>query len=275
MTQPVRPVRARDKTATEGAGSYTISDTTIANFQTFTEALADADEIEYYVVEDGGSNWEVARGVWTESTKLLTRATIIASSNAGSAVVWIAGTKTMGVIIGPNLLNILGDVKAASTVTAVDLAVANWLGVLTRAYGRRAATGDAQTIEVPINILTTDATPTEMQIGAASISSNEDLDLIDDRLYVFDGLIGAWQYGGGSGSVGDCGAYRVEGAIKQVSGVTALVGSPTITVIGEDQAAWDVGVTADNTNDRLSIKCTGEANKNIHWHGRLIMQEIG
>jgi len=273
MAQPVRPARAKDKTATTGTGTYTLDDVAFATYQTFTEALADGDEVEYYVEEDGGTDWEVTRGVWTEAGKTLTRVDVLESSNGDGAVDWAAGNKTMGIIVHSALEGI-GDYKSkgGGAVAQIHLPVANWKGVRTHAYGRRTATGDAQALRVPISVLTTDATPAEIQIGGVSVT-NEDLDLIDDRLYVFDGLIGAWQYSGAT--VGDCGAYRIEGAIKVVSGTCALVGTPTITVIGEDDAAWTVAITADDTNDRLSIKVTGAASHSIHWYGHINMVEVG
>jgi len=274
MAQPVRPARTKDKTATTGTGSYTVIGTAFPTYQTFADALLTGDEIEYYVEEDNGTDWEVVRGVWTEAGGTLTRGDVLESSNSGSAVDWAVGNKTMGIVVASSLEG-MGDykVKQGGAAVQVDLPVAAWKGVRTYAYGRRAVTGDSQVHKVPISMVTTNATPAEFQIGAVNFATNEDLDLLDDRLYVFDGLIGAWQYSGAT--VGDCGAYRIEGAIKVVSGTCALVGTPTITVIGEDDAAWTVAITADDTNDRLSIKVTGAASHSIHWHGHLNMVEVG
>ena len=60
-------------------------------------------------------------------------------------------------------------------------------------------------------------------------------------------------------------AYLITGAIKNDAGTTALVGTPTINVVGEDAAAWDVSVQANNTNDTLEIMVTGAAGSTVYW----------
>ena len=62
-------------------------------------------------------------------------------------------------------------------------------------------------------------------------------------------------------------AYLITGAIKNDAGTTALVGTPTVTVVGEDDANWGVSVAANNTDDTLDITCTGAAAKTVHWVG--------
>ncbi len=62
-------------------------------------------------------------------------------------------------------------------------------------------------------------------------------------------------------------AYLVTGAIKNDAGTTALVGVPTVTVVGEDDASWGVSVAANNTDDTLDITCTGSATDAVHWVG--------
>ena len=60
--------------------------------------------------------------------------------------------------------------------------------------------------------------------------------------------------------------FKIDGGIKNVSGVTSLVGLTTVYDDGDSGAsAWDVDVTADNTNDSLKITVTGENNIPIDW----------
>ena len=54
--------------------------------------------------------------------------------------------------------------------------------------------------------------------------------------------------------------------IKHVTGTCSLVG--TVSVVGtdvEDDAAYDVAITADNTNKALQINVTGKAAETIRW----------
>lgn len=59
--------------------------------------------------------------------------------------------------------------------------------------------------------------------------------------------------------------YLAKGVIKNSGGTTAFVGTPTVEVLGEDTAAWDFAVSADNTNDALGMTVTGENSKTINW----------
>ena len=69
---------------------------------------------------------------------------------------------------------------------------------------------------------------------------------------------------------GDCAAYKVEGAIKRdASDNTAMLASAVVAVIHEDDATWDVAVTADDTNEALIITVTGDADNSVQWAARL------
>ena len=62
--------------------------------------------------------------------------------------------------------------------------------------------------------------------------------------------------------------YKIEGGLKRdEANNTALVGTPTVTVIAEDTDAipWSVDCVADDTNEALAIRVTGEAATNIRW----------
>ena len=85
--------------------------------------------------------------------------------------------------------------------------------------------------------------------------------IASDSTYTFTALVTARRTDADNESAG----YKIEGVIDNNAGTTALVGTPTVTVLAEDTAAWDVVVEADNTNDALVIKVTGEANKTIRW----------
>ncbi len=102
----------------------------------------------------------------------------------------------------------------------------------------------------------------------ANVTSGElFLDGIDDRLTItntrtlaFDILIVA------RGTTGESSAWRYEGVIKNNGGVTAFIGTPTKTVLGEDDIVWDVDLIADDTNDALVIKgFTNQSNDNARF----------
>ena len=81
---------------------------------------------------------------------------------------------------------------------------------------------------------------------------------------------------GTNGNGGEC-EDLFSGASVDVAGVdsTALVGSLDKTVLAEDDADWDATVEADDTNEALVVKVTGEVGKNINWVGVMNLVECG
>ena len=64
-------------------------------------------------------------------------------------------------------------------------------------------------------------------------------------------------------------SYKIEGLIKRDgAGNTVLVWSNK-TVQYEDDASWDVAVTADDTNEALIITVTGDATNPVRWAARI------
>jgi hypothetical protein len=81
--------RVKEITTTTGTGSYALIGA--ANgFRAFSSVCANTDTA-YYTATDGTA-WEVGLGTWATGGTLA-RTTILASSNAGSAVNWGAGDK--------------------------------------------------------------------------------------------------------------------------------------------------------------------------------------
>lgn len=68
-------------------------------------------------------------------------------------------------------------------------------------------------------------------------------------------------------TTGDCAAYEFTGAIKRdAANNTALVGgNVSKSTIAEDDASWDVAVTADDTNEALIITVTGDTTNTVQW----------
>ncbi|MEO7102873.1 MAG: hypothetical protein ABI119_06005 [Gemmatimonadaceae bacterium] len=84
--------RVKETTTTTGTGTLTLAGAA-AGFQSFTNGVATGSLVTF-CTEDG-TNWEIAEGIFTATGTTLTRVTILASSNSGSAVSWSAGTKNV------------------------------------------------------------------------------------------------------------------------------------------------------------------------------------
>tara|TARA_R100001163_G_scaffold44458_1_gene33576 strand:- start:465 stop:1613 length:1149 start_codon:yes stop_codon:yes gene_type:complete len=120
--------------------------------------------------------------------------------------------------------------------------------------------GSIQLSQFLLAAVTTDATPVKLSSKVDGSSTRPPI--IANQSVMFTAEIIARREGATESA-----AYHVTGAIKNDAGTTALVGTPTVTVVGEDDANWAVSVAANNTDDTLDISCTGAAAKRVHWVG--------
>lgn len=101
---PLFADRVMETSTTTGTGTYTLAGAVIG-FQAFSAGIGDGVQC-YYCAFDVDANgnptangWEVGQGLYTLSGTTLSRATILASSNSGSAVSWAAGTRRIFVTV--------------------------------------------------------------------------------------------------------------------------------------------------------------------------------
>jgi len=83
--------RVKETTTTTGTGTVTLLGAA-AGFQSFS-AIGNGNVTYYAIVGQSTAEWEVGIGTYTSSGTTLSRDTILASSNSGSAVNFSAGTK--------------------------------------------------------------------------------------------------------------------------------------------------------------------------------------
>lgn len=104
-------------------------------------------------------------------------------------------------------------------------------------------------------VATTSATVTTIHTVAVPASSTLGV----------SGFVTARRTGGASGTAEDGAFYRVEFVAKGNAGNNAaLIGSATVTTVGESQAGWNVTATASAGN--VLIQVTGAASNNVTWH---------
>ena len=107
---------------------------------------------------------------------------------------------------------------------------------------------------------TANATPMEILCGAA----NERFTIRPSSVLSF-----TLQVTARDNVSGDCAVYHFKGGIKRDGANNTTLLTTTKDIIHEDDATWDVAVTADDTNEALCITVTGDATNIVQWVARL------
>jgi hypothetical protein len=114
--------RVQETSTTTGTGTFTLAGA-VSGFQSFS-VIGNANTTYYAIV--GGTEWEVGLGTYTSSGTLLSRDTILESSNGGTAVNFSAGTKNVFVTY-PAEESVYQD--ATGTAYAPQFAASNGLNL--------------------------------------------------------------------------------------------------------------------------------------------------
>ena len=84
--------RVKETTIVVGTGAATLLGAQ-TGYQSFSAGVGASNTTYYTIADQSGSNWEVGYGTLDATGLILTRTTVLSSSNSGSAVSFTAGTK--------------------------------------------------------------------------------------------------------------------------------------------------------------------------------------
>jgi hypothetical protein len=111
--------RVNETSQTTGTGSLTL-DGAVSNYQSFA-VIGNGNTTYYTIAHQTANEWEVGIGTYTSSGTLLSRDTVLASSNSGSPVNLSVGTKSVFVVYpaGKSVnQDAAGNVTVAGNLTA-------------------------------------------------------------------------------------------------------------------------------------------------------------
>ena len=111
--------RVNETSQTTGTGSLTL-DGAVSNYQSFA-VIGNGNTTYYTIAHQTANEWEVGIGTYTSSGTLLSRDTVLASSNSGSPVNLSVGTKSVFVVYpaGKSVnQDAAGNVTIAGNLTA-------------------------------------------------------------------------------------------------------------------------------------------------------------
>jgi hypothetical protein len=248
--------------ATIGGGNNSIAsgnNTTVAGGDNNTAGA------NWATVGGGGSNQ--ANGIYNtisggQSNVSSTDYTVIGggfSNESSDSYTTIGGgnfNETTGFVstVGGGAINLASADYA--TIPGGNRAVASHYGEMAYASGRFATNGDAQSSLYVLRGASTSAGLSELFLDGAAAR----MTIPNNSIWTFDILVAGRTSSGNAG-----GGYRVVGVIENAGGVVTFIGTPTVSVLGEDVAAWNVVMTADNTNDALTISASGTTGTTIRW----------
>ncbi|MBN1139176.1 MAG: hypothetical protein JXM73_21540 [Anaerolineae bacterium] len=175
-----------------------------------------------------------------------------------------AGSNTFATVAG-GLSNTASGQYA--TVPGGLEAAATHYGEIAHASGKFAASGDAQTSTYVLRRQYPMAAGAWHDLFLDGNGISQRLTIASGRTVTFDILLA------GRTEAGESAGYRIQGVVENVGGATALVGTPTVTVLGEDDTAWDVQVIASDVDDALFVQVQGNG-ETIRWVATVNTSEV-
>lgn len=113
--------RVKETTTTTGTGAVSLGGAP-SGYQAFSSTFSNGDDV-YYCIE-GGAEWEVGLGTYNSSGPTISRDYVIASSNAGAAVSFSAGSKNVFCTVpGERLGHTVISSVTLTTQTEVDFSI--------------------------------------------------------------------------------------------------------------------------------------------------------
>jgi hypothetical protein len=142
---------------------------------------------------------------------------------------------------------------------------ATMFGQHVHASGRFTTTGDAQTSELVARLQTTSDTPNEIALDGGTTYLSTEV----NKAYAYVVTLVAKRTGSTQHAM-----YRLKWVTMRDATTTVTIDGLVKETIFESNAAWDVNVTADNTNARPAIMLTGVAAQAINWVAKIEVTEV-
>ena len=147
---------------------------------------------------------------------------------------------------------------------------ATFYGEKAHSSGSFSTRGDAQERQLIYRGTTTNATVTNLYLDGSSLLAA----IPQDGTWTVECLVAARR----TDADGESAGYKLYFVMDRSSlaSSVALVGTVTVTEIGEDNLAWEITVSADTTNGGPLLGAQGEVGKTIKWVAvAKIVQVIG
>jgi len=268
--------RVKETTTTTGTGTLTLAGAA-SGFQAFS-AIGDGNTTYYAITDQATGDWEVGIGTYTASGTTLSRDTILASSNAGSAVNLSAGIKNAfatypagkaaffddiptnnnqltngaGYITGNQTITLSGDVSGSGTTSiAVTVADDSHNHVISNVDGLQTALDAKQAAATALTTSTTfggDVSGTYNSIAVTNDShSHTGSTLSGIAVSNLDGA--AVQTSAEAFADVDTALMTAAAIEDRITGKGYLTGNQTITLSGDASGSGTTSIAVTVAND--------------------------
>ena len=109
--------RVKESSTVTGTGSVTLLGAA-SGFQSFNDAIGNANMTYYAIVGQQNGEWEVGVGTYSSAGSILSRDSVLSSSNAGALVSFSAGTKDV-FVTGPAAKTVMRDLNGAIVASTI------------------------------------------------------------------------------------------------------------------------------------------------------------
>jgi hypothetical protein len=143
-----------------------------------------------------------------------------------------------------------------ATVVGGLSGLADRYGMLSHASGAFSAQGDAQAVEFVAFRQSFGTIPVTLFLDGISTVFGVRLGTVLSGLCTISGI---------KSDGSEVAIYQRSICIKNIAGTTTLLSSSDVGTDYEDDATWNVVITANNTNDSLDISCVGGTGDTVRW----------
>ena len=233
--------RVKETTTTNGTGAVTLAGA-VAGFQAFSAVMSVADTCYYVIVSATGTDWETGTGTYS-SASVLTRTTVLSSSNSGNAVSFTSGTKD--VFMGP-VAERVTDIAHGGTGATTAAGARTNLGVSTGTVTSVAGAGTVSGLTLTGTVTSSGS----LTLGGAISTLNQNTTGNAATVTTNANLTGHITSSGNAAVLGSFTSAQLAGALSDETGTGANVfaTSPTlVTPLANSLSAVPVTSGAGNS----------------------------
>jgi hypothetical protein len=236
--------RVADTTSTTGTGAFALDSASLNTYRNFGDVCGDGDTIYYSVAHRTLDQWEVGKGTYGAGLNVLTRTSILASSNAGAAVNFSSGTKDIVAGVPASVFD------GVDVIPSTDNAVPRFDGTEGNLQNSGVTIDDSNNLTVPGNALLRSGRPWVdiMAYGAVGDDATDNTTTINNAITALSAIGGGILYA-------PPGLYRTQGGHSLGVNIH-LVGAGRVNsyfIATADATVFTLPISGQSSMERVAV----------------------